>query len=221
MPARSRSRSSGSTSRSSGSSSSSGTSSSSSGTSGSSRSSGSTSSRSRSPPRGRRRSPERRRSEGDKPAPMDTEERGKAAVAPPAAAAVPASDSKAAEGGPSRLHVGHLTRNVTEAHVREIFGTFGKLRSVELAIDKVVNLPRGFAYVEYESRAAAEKARDHMDGGQVSFAAAPQPLPPLPAPRRPAAPQVAIPPPPLAAAPPLTTTPQVCQGCLLTWRLGW
>lgn len=26
--------------------------------------------------------------------------------------------------------------------MREIFGTFGKLRSVELAIDKVVNLPR-------------------------------------------------------------------------------
>ena len=31
------------------------------------------------------------------------------------------------------------------------------------------NLPllRGFAYVEYETRSAAEKARDHMDGGQV------------------------------------------------------
>lgn len=26
---------------------------------------------------------------------------------------------------------------------------------------------RGFAYVEYETRAEAEKARDHMDGGQV------------------------------------------------------
>ncbi|KAI7839110.1 hypothetical protein COHA_007115 [Chlorella ohadii] len=97
---------------------------------------------------------------------MDTDERGKAAAAP--AAAAPASDSKAAaEGGPTRLHVGHLTRNVTEAHVREIFGTFGKLRSVELAIDKVVNLPRGFAYVEFETRAAADKARGHMDGGQV------------------------------------------------------
>lgn len=62
---------------------------------------------------------------------MDTD--GKAA----AAAAAPA-----AEAGPARLHVGHLTRNVTEAHVREIFGAFGELRSVELAIDRVVNLPR-------------------------------------------------------------------------------
>ena len=43
---------------------------------------------------------------------------------------------------PARLHVGHLSRNVTEAHVQEIFSTFGKLRSVELAIDRVVNLPR-------------------------------------------------------------------------------
>mgnify|MGYP001026127062 FL=1 len=43
---------------------------------------------------------------------------------------------------PARLHVGHLTRNVTDEHVKEIFGTFGKLKSVELAIDRVVNLPR-------------------------------------------------------------------------------
>ncbi len=43
---------------------------------------------------------------------------------------------------PARLHVGHLTRNITEEHVHEIFGTFGKLKSVELAIDRVVNLPR-------------------------------------------------------------------------------
>jgi RNA recognition motif-containing protein len=33
--------------------------------------------------------------------------------------------------------VGHLTRNVNEDHVREIFSTFGTLKSVELSIDKV------------------------------------------------------------------------------------
>ena len=67
----------------------------------------------------------------------------------------------------TRLHVGHLTRNVTEAHVREIFTTYGKIKAVELVMDGRVNLPRGFAYVEYESRAEAEKAREHMDGGQI------------------------------------------------------
>jgi hypothetical protein len=32
----------------------------------------------------------------------------------------------------TRLHIGRLTRNVTEAHVREIFGGFGELRSAEV-----------------------------------------------------------------------------------------
>ncbi len=31
----------------------------------------------------------------------------------------------------------------------------------------MVNLPRGFAYVEYKDRDEAEKARVHMDGGQL------------------------------------------------------
>jgi RNA recognition motif-containing protein len=53
----------------------------------------------------------------------------------PVPAAEPSDDN-------TRLHVGHLTRNVTDAHIREIFGTFGSLRGVDLAIDKMVNLPR-------------------------------------------------------------------------------
>lgn len=66
-----------------------------------------------------------------------------------------------------RLHVANLTRNVTEAHVSEIFGLYGAIKAVELPIDRAVSLPKGFAYVEYESRADAEKARRYMDGGQI------------------------------------------------------
>ncbi len=36
-----------------------------------------------------------------------------------------------------------------------------------MAMDRVVGLPRGFAYVEYETRADAERAKLHMDGGQL------------------------------------------------------
>ncbi len=50
--------------------------------------------------------------------------------------------------------------------------------------------PRGFAYVEFETRAAADKARDHMDGGQVDgstvtvqFVLQPKRREPSPAPR--------------------------------------
>lgn len=37
----------------------------------------------------------------------------------------------------TRLHVGHLTRNVSEGHIKEIFSTFGTITSVEVSIDKV------------------------------------------------------------------------------------
>ena len=56
----------------------------------------------------------------------------------------------------------------------------GCVQSAELAIDRAVDLPRGFGYVEYETRADAEKAKLHMDGGQLDgnvITCAP-PLPP-------------------------------------------
>jgi len=34
-------------------------------------------------------------------------------------------------------------------------------------MDRAVGLPRGFAYVEYETRVDAERAKLHMDGGQL------------------------------------------------------
>ncbi len=63
--------------------------------------------------------------------------------------------------------VGNLTRNVTEEHVKEIFGLYGTLKSVELAMDKTVNLPKGFANSEFEQREDAEKAIEYMNGAQI------------------------------------------------------
>eukprot|EP00803_Ostreobium_quekettii_P000168 evm.model.scf_1883.5 EVM.evm.TU.scf_1883.5 scf_1883:21738-26677(+) len=67
----------------------------------------------------------------------------------------------------TRLYVGKLTRNVMGEHVHEIFSKFGNVKNVVLAIDKAVNLPRGYAHVEFENREAAHKAMDYMDGGQI------------------------------------------------------
>lgn len=63
--------------------------------------------------------------------------------------------------------VANLTRNVSETHVREIFTTFGALRDVELAIEKSVNLPKGFAYVSFEKADDAQRAMEYMNGGQI------------------------------------------------------
>lgn len=67
----------------------------------------------------------------------------------------------------TRLHVGRLTRNVTEEHVREIFSLYGQIRHVQLAMDERVHLPKGYAFVDYADRQDAEKAKDYMDGGQL------------------------------------------------------
>lgn len=68
---------------------------------------------------------------------------------------------------PRRVQVGKLTRNVTDAHVKEIFSTWGDVVSARVAIDERVQLSKGYAIVEYASADAAQDAVDHMDGGQL------------------------------------------------------
>ncbi|WOL01260.1 serine/arginine-rich splicing factor SR45-like isoform X2 [Canna indica] len=65
------------------------------------------------------------------------------------------------------LHIDHLSRNINEAHLKEIFGNFGEVVNVELAMDRLVNLPRGYGYVEFKKKVDAEKALLYMDGGQI------------------------------------------------------
>ncbi|KAF3438533.1 hypothetical protein FNV43_RR21295 [Rhamnella rubrinervis] len=65
------------------------------------------------------------------------------------------------------LHIDALTRNVHEGHLKEIFSNFGEVVHVELAMDRTVNLPRGYGYVEFKTRADAEKAQLYMDGAQI------------------------------------------------------
>ena len=67
-----------------------------------------------------------------------------------------------------KLHVLHLTQNVTKDHVQEIFGKFGKLKEVMMPVDSDHhNLNRSFADVEYEELGDAQKALKYMNGGQL------------------------------------------------------
>lgn len=56
------------------------------------------------------------------------------------------------------LFIGNLTRDVTEAELREIFEPFGKLASVSIVKDKFSGLSKGFAFVEMPDKAEAEAA---------------------------------------------------------------
>ncbi|RIA89755.1 hypothetical protein C1645_184372 [Glomus cerebriforme] len=86
--------------------------------------------------------------------------------------------------------VNKLTKNVTDAHLQEIFGAFGRIHRVEMALDDKWQTNKGIAYIDYETRVEAERAISYMDGGQLdgSFLSCTfvprRPLSPLPPRRR-------------------------------------
>lgn len=52
----------------------------------------------------------------------------------------------------------------------EIFSTYGQIKMVDFAMDKLhPNQGRGFAYVEFETADEAENAMKHMDGGMYKI----------------------------------------------------
>lgn len=62
------------------------------------------------------------------------------------------------------LHISGLTRNVAEPHLREIFGSFGRIKSLTLALDPVCGLSKGYAIIMYENSKYAEDAYVVMNG---------------------------------------------------------
>ncbi len=68
----------------------------------------------------------------------------------------------------SKIHVGHLTRNITKEHMNEIFATYGAIKSVDMPPDRMhPHLSRGFCYVEFEKAEDAERACKYMNEGQI------------------------------------------------------
>ena len=70
-------------------------------------------------------------------------------------------------GVDSVLLVENLTRNINSDHLWEIFGRYGRVRSVDLARDERVGLPLGHARVTYYKTRDAEDAVSYLDGGQL------------------------------------------------------
>ncbi|KAG1667648.1 hypothetical protein FOA52_004675 [Chlamydomonas sp. UWO 241] len=120
----------------------------------------------------RSRSPTPRKDKGSDDKPMKEQDEGGANGKDEAKEEVvvlkeEAKQPQPADDATTRLVVGNLTRNVSEDHVREIFSLYGTIKSVDLAFDKAVNLPRGFAHVEYDVVGDAQKAIDYMNGAQI------------------------------------------------------
>jgi RNA recognition motif-containing protein len=57
-----------------------------------------------------------------------------------------------------KLYVGNLSREVTEADLREAFQVFGEVAQVTIAKDRTKTVSRGFAFVEMPSHEQATNA---------------------------------------------------------------
>ncbi|KUM59040.1 hypothetical protein ACN42_g8094 [Penicillium freii] len=112
--------------------------------------------RSRSPSRGRTRSRSRSRSRGGRRYNSRSESRSLTPNPSP-----PRS---------SKIVVEKLTKNVTESHIREIFGGFGEIEYLDLPINKAFMTNRGTAYILYYDPADAEAAIAHMHEAQLDGA---------------------------------------------------
>ncbi|GAA6057545.1 hypothetical protein NBRC10513_005597 [Rhodotorula toruloides] len=69
--------------------------------------------------------------------------------------------------GPDTVRVMKLTKNVTTLHLEEIFDVYGRILDIDLPIVQRLGTHKGTAWITFASPAAAAKAADYMDGGQI------------------------------------------------------
>ena len=65
------------------------------------------------------------------------------------------------------LYVGNMNYDTTRDRLVELFETHGQVTSVNLITDRDSGRPRGFAFVEMSTEAAAQAAITALDGQQV------------------------------------------------------
>ena len=67
----------------------------------------------------------------------------------------------------SKLYVGNMSFNTTEAALRDTFGQFGSVTDVYVANDRMTGRPRGFAFVTFSTEAEAKVAAEKMNGTEM------------------------------------------------------
>jgi RNA recognition motif-containing protein len=67
----------------------------------------------------------------------------------------------------TKLYVGNLSPNTTEAQIHDLFKASGTVVSCTLIMDKVTSKSKGFAFVEMGSEAEATKAMADNNGKEL------------------------------------------------------
>ena len=68
----------------------------------------------------------------------------------------------------SKLYVGNLSFETSEADLRAAFEPFGALTEVHLASDRYTGRPRGFAFVTFSTEAESKLAAEKLNGADLN-----------------------------------------------------
>ena len=66
-----------------------------------------------------------------------------------------------------RLFVGGIPWSLTDATLADLFGKIGKVTSAKIIVDKFTQQSKGFAFVEFENDADADKAIKELSETEV------------------------------------------------------
>ena len=64
----------------------------------------------------------------------------------------------------SKLYVGNMSFQTTEADLRDTFGQFGTVTDVYIANDRMTGRPRGFAFVTFSTAEESKLATEKLNG---------------------------------------------------------
>jgi cold-inducible RNA-binding protein len=67
-----------------------------------------------------------------------------------------------------RLYVGNLPFSVSEQDLEDLFGRSGQVESTNIVTDRDTGRSRGFAFVEMDSREAADAAIEALNGFELA-----------------------------------------------------
>ncbi len=63
-----------------------------------------------------------------------------------------------------KIYVGNLSYEITEEDLRQEFGAFGEVTSVDIITDKYSGRPKGFGFIEMAVKSEAEAAIAALNG---------------------------------------------------------
>jgi RNA recognition motif-containing protein len=64
----------------------------------------------------------------------------------------------------TKLFVGNLSYNVTENDLQDLFAQYGTVLEVNLMLDRMSGRSRGFAFVTFDTKEAADAATQALNG---------------------------------------------------------